>query len=108
MTIDRRIREQDMKFGEVNKTRVLDQDGSTATTQVVYADGEPKMPQRVRYEFRSRVKNEKEEHQEYLDFSNEVAFNLNMLDPVFKLERTKRTMQNGYYYIVKCHTTLEY
>lgn len=108
MTIDRRIREQDIKFGEVNKTRVIDQEGSTATTQVIYTDGEPKMPQRVRYEFRSRVKNERQEQQEYLDFSNEVSSNLMMLDPIFKLERTKRTLENGYYYIVRCYTTLEY
>lgn len=108
MTIDQRVKAQTIKFGEVNKTRVIDGEGSTATTQVIYKDGEPNMPQRVRYEFRSRVKNEKEEQQEYLDFSNEIAFDLKRLDPVFKIERTRRTLDSGYYYVVKCWTTLEY
>ncbi len=108
MTIDQRIKEQTIKFGEVNKTRVIDGDGSTATTQVIYADGTPNMPQRVRYEFRTRVKNITEEQQEYDSFSNEVAYNLKMLDPVFKLERTKRSLENGYYYVVKAYTVLEY
>lgn len=108
MTINQRAKEQTIKFGEVNKTRVIDAEGSTATTQVIYKDYEPNMPQRVRYEFRTRVKNDKEEQQEYLKFSTEVAFDLKMLDPVFRIERSKRNLENGYYYVVKAYTTLEY
>ena len=108
MTIDKRFKEYQIKFGEVEKTRIIDENGSTATSQTIYTDGEPRTPQRVRYSIRQRVKDDKQEHQAYIDFSNEVAYDLKRLDPAFMIERTKTSLDNGYYYVVKCYTVLEY
>lgn len=96
-------------FGSEEVTSILDENGSTATASIDYKGGKPKLPVRRHYKIRERVYSQKEEHAKYLEFSQELAANQSMLDPVWHpRERSKDGDVNGYYYVVKGYTLLEY
>lgn len=96
-------------FGSEEVTSILDDEGSTATASIDYKNGRPKMPVRRHYKIRERVYSHKEEQEKYLEFSTELANSPMMLDPVWHpKERSKDGDANGYYYVVKGYTLLEY
>lgn len=97
-----------VKYGKVETARVLDNNGSTETTQENFNNGLVNTPVRRRYEIKERVTNDKEEFEQYARFSRELEKDKTMLDPAFKIERSKLGDANGYYYTVWCFTRLEY
>lgn len=97
-----------MNFGTTEATKLLDDDGSKETTTENYRAGQVVRPIRKRYEIKTRVHNQKDEQQAYLEFSDELARDKSKLDPVFKIERSNIGDKNGYYYVVSCYSMLEY
>lgn len=95
-------------FGSTEKTKILDEHGSTATTTTKFRSSVVNPPIRTRYTINVRVSNQQEEHEAYLAFSDELARNKSMLDPEWKIEHTKFGDQNGCYYVVKSYTVLSY
>ena len=96
-------------FGSGEVTSILDDNGSTATASIDYKAGKPKLPIRRHYKIRERVHSQAEEQEKYLQFSDELKSNHLLLDPLWlPKERSKDGDQNGYYYVVKCYTLLEY
>lgn len=95
-------------YGAEHTTKVIDDDGSTVTTKENKVAGEVVRPVRKYYEIKTRVHNQKEEHEAYIKFSDEFAHDKSMLDTTVKIERSKVGDTNGYYYVVKCYTQLEY
>lgn len=96
-------------FGSEETTSILDENGSTATASIDYKNGQPKLPVRRHYKIRERVHSQQEEQAKYLQFSEELASNNLMLDPIWlPKERSKDGDANGYYYVVKGYTLLEY
>lgn len=97
-----------VEYGTVEKTSVIDDDGSTLTKVEDYNNGVLKVPQRHVYKMRVRVKNSIDEQKEYMLFSKQLETTPTMLDPVFSIEHSNHGNANGYYYAVKQFTTLEY
>lgn len=97
-----------MEFGTTKTTIILDDNGSTETIIENYHSSEIIKPVRKSYEIKLRVRNQEEEHRAYIDFSDELQRDKTMLDPCFKLEFTKLGRENGFYYVVKCFTQLQY
>lgn len=97
-----------MQFGTQETTKILDDNGSTVTDKVDYKDGVAKRPTRKLYKFRERVHTREEERKKYLEFSVELEDNSNMLDPSWNIERSAIGDKQGYYYVVKSYTLLEY
>ncbi len=95
-------------FGNTKTTTIIDKEGSTKTQEKNIVAGEVKLPIRQRYEWKTRVHSQKEEHQAYISFSDELAKDKTMLDPSFRIEHTKLGDANGYYYTVRTYTQLEY
>lgn len=95
-------------YGAKDTTHVIDDEGSTRTTARNIVNDEIVRPVRQRYEIKTRVHNQREEHEAYLKFSDEFARDRSMLDTYVKIEHSKVGDQNGYYYVVKCYTQLEY
>ena len=74
-----------------------------------YKNGKPKLPVRRHYKIRERVHSQAEEQAKYLQFSEELAANSDMLDPVWiPKERSRDGDKFGFYYVVKGYTLLEY
>ena len=97
-----------VSFGKTKTTQVIDDNGSTKTTERNYMAGEVTKPSREYFEYRHKVQNEKEEHEAYLDFSLSLHNDKTMLDPAFRIERSKIGDKDGYYFVVKCYTRLVY
>jgi hypothetical protein len=95
-------------FGNTKTTNILDDKGSTVTLEKNIVNNEVKKPIRQHYEWKTRVHNQIEEHQAYLSFSDELAHDKTMLDPSFRIEKTKIGNDNGYYYVIRAYTQLEY
>lgn len=95
-----------IQFGKESEAKTLDENGSTVTTVRDFLNGEVKRPIKKHYEIRVRVTNQKEEQQEYLEFSDDVNRDPSKLDPYFRLEKSALGKQNGYYYVIKCYTVL--
>jgi hypothetical protein len=92
-------------FGSTDTATIIDDNGSTIETEESYSNGLPVSPMRKTYNIRVKVNNQKEEHEEYVKFSDQVCNDKTMLKPVFTIERP-----NGrdYYYVVKSYMILEY
>lgn len=97
-----------MEYGTIKTIVILDDNGSTETETINIHKAETIRPVRKSYEIKHRVHNQQEEHQAYLEFSDELQRDKTMLDPCFKLEFTKIGRDNGFYYVVKCYTQLSY
>lgn len=96
-------------FGSVETTKIIDDNGSTITKTTDYKNGMPKSPVRVTFRFRERVYSDQEALKKHLAFSEELAATPSMLDPVWlPKERSKDGDANGYYYVVKGYTLLDY
>lgn len=95
-------------FGSTEKTKILDDEGSTSTTSTTYRGGQVNPPVRTRYTIKVKVKTQQDEHEAYLLFSDELSQNKSMLDPEWKIEHTKFGDDNGCYYVVKSYTVLSY
>lgn len=95
-------------YGTTETTKVIDSNNSTETTAQNIKNNEIVMPVRKRYEIRKRVSSQEQEHHEYTLFSNELSIDKAMLDPSFKIERSRSGDDKGYYYVVRCYTLLEY
>jgi len=95
-----------MRFGKQTETTTLDDDGSTVSVENNIIDYKTVRPIRKRYEYRVRVADKKEEMTEYLKFSDSLT--KDRLDPEFRLEYTRHGNEHGYYYVIKCWSTLEY
>jgi hypothetical protein len=93
-------------FGVEKETINLDDSGSTVTTERKIMNSTIVKPVRRYYEYRVKVKDKKEELTEYLKFSD--SLDKNKLDPGFRIEHTKHGDDTGYYFVVKCYTTLDY
>lgn len=89
-------------------TKLLDDNGSTVTNELNIVKSKSIAPTRKRYEMKYRVNTQKEEHEKMLEFSDELAKNKSMLDPVIRWEHTKLGREHGYYNLVCCYTVLEY
>ena len=97
-----------IQFGKIKTTKV---EGSlTSHIEANMVEGVAVTPKRVRYEERIRVRNAKEEQEEFLRFSDFVhsSPNADLLSPEFRIEYSKQGQKEGYYYIVKCWSCLEY
>lgn len=97
-----------MEYGTLETTHILDNNGSTVTKEVNYVKSETNKPVRNKYRIKKRVHNQREEHEAYIEFSNDISRDKSKLDPAFQIERTKLGNDNGYYYVVLCYTQLEY
>lgn len=95
-----------MKFGKTYETIALDERGSFVTIENNFSKGFEVGNARKRFEHRVQVSNSKDEMMEYLSFSDGLKANPDRLDGEFRIERNKRGDAEGYYYIVKCWTTL--
>jgi hypothetical protein len=95
-----------MKYGLQRVTTVIDDNGSTITTETNIRAYKPVKPTRKYSEIRERVKNKKEEMTEYLKFTE--SMDEKKLDPSFRIERTREGDAKGYYYIVKAWTEVQY
>lgn len=93
-------------FGKVKETIPLDDSGSTVTVERNMVKSEVVKPVRRYYEYRVRVTDRKEEMVEYLKFSDSLSEE--KLDPGFRIERTKQGNLEGYYFVVKTYTVLDY
>lgn len=69
-------------------------------------NGKSIKPVRRHYEYRVKVKDKKEEMTEYLKFSDNLT--PEKLDPGFRIETTAHGNDNGYYFVIKAYTTLDY
>lgn len=96
------------KFGMVETKQVIDTDGSTVTTTEKLRKGIVNPPVRRYYEMRKRVASEKDEFEEYAEFSLDIRNDKSMIEPAFRIERSKVGDLEGYYYVVRCYTRLEY
>jgi hypothetical protein len=65
-------------------------------------------PVRHRFKIREKVTNQREEHEAYVKFSDDLKQDPTMLEPAFEIEHTKAGKDAGYYFVVKCYTKLEY
>lgn len=99
---------KDILYGKIETKEVLDDDGSTIMTVNNIVKGVVNKPIRRNYEIKKRVTSEKEELEHYLQFSKDIASDRTMLDPAFKVERSKIGDVNGYYYVARCYTRFEY
>lgn len=95
-------------YGAQKTTQVIDDNGSTITTAKNIVNDEVVRPVRQYYEVKTRVHNEREEHEAYIEFSDDLRKDKSMLDPNWRIERSKIGNDNGYYYVVRCWTCLEY
>ena len=97
-----------IQFGKISTTKV--EGGITSHVETNMVNGAVVSPKRVRYEERIRVHNAKAEQEEYLRFSDFVHNhpNADLLSPEFRIEYSKLGQKDGYYYIVKCWSCLEY
>lgn len=97
-----------IQFGKIKMTKI---DGNiTSHVETNMVNGAAVTPRRARYEERVRVHNAREEQEEYLRFSDFVHShpNADLLSPEFRIEFSKQGQKEGYYYIVKCWSCLEY
>ena len=97
-----------LEFGNINTTMVIDDHGSTIETDETLANNLQKGPIKKTYNIRTRVHSQTEEHAEYVRFSDDIKRDRTMLLPSFALEHNKIGDDNGYYYVVKTYTILEY
>lgn len=98
-----------IQFGEHEITKILDDDGSTETTVMNYANNKLKRPIRHKFSMRVRVFSHDEALEKYGEFGKELAERPEMLDPTWQpKERSKDGDENGYFYVVKGYTILEY
>jgi hypothetical protein len=97
---------KDILFGAIAPTQLIDDNGSTKTTETKIHNGQTTGPVRVRYEIRHRTKKDD------LLFPSQVISDLltdmMKLDTLIRLEKTKTGEQEGYYNLVSCYTVLEY
>lgn len=108
MSIKGWIRDRDVQYGEIIRTKVIDEDGSTSTLHVKKNAGETISPVRTKYVIRVKVKNLESEQEIYKRFSDELSMDDAMLDPSFRIERGPVGKRAGYYYVIKEFTQLEY
>lgn len=94
------------KFGTIRETRELDDIGSKVTTERKYVNSSINYPVRRFYEYRIKVHSKKEEMTEYIRFTD--SLDESRVDPSWRIEQTIHGKANGYYFIVKNYTTLEY
>lgn len=96
-------------YGAHEETRLLDDQGSVVTTIRDYKDGKVKMPVRHKFTFRIRVHSDAEAKQKYDEFALKLTESPEILNPSWlPKERSKDGDANGYYYVVKSYTVLEY
>jgi hypothetical protein len=95
-----------LDFGVEKETTTLDDSGSTVTVERKWMNSTIVKPVRRYYEHRVKVKDKKEEFAEYIKFSDGLT--KDKLDPAFRVEHTKHGDETGYYFVVKCYTTLDY
>ena len=93
-----------INFGRIMESRMEDLKGDNIrTTEKNYRDGKVVFPVRERIEERIFVKNQTEEHEEYLKFSDELKRDKTMLDPAWRIEIRNR--DDGYY-VIKSYSRL--
>lgn len=97
-----------MLFGTETITHITDENGSKVVKEVSYFRSKPNLPIRITVSPRVKVMNQKQEHEEYAKFSDEIAKDTKKLDPCFKIEHTSLGDKNGYYYVVPSYTILQY
>lgn len=93
-----------MRYGSERITTTLDAEGSTLTVETKYKEHQVMPPIRKEYQIRIKVKDKKQELEEYLRFSDETK---DKIDPQFKIEHSAIGNQQGFYYVVKVYTVLE-
>lgn len=96
------------QFGTEETTRVIDSNGSTETLVENIRDWETVKPSRRKFAIRKKVTSQAQEFEEYYAFSDELAKDKSKLEPAFRIERSKVGDDNGFYYVVRCYTQLEY
>lgn len=95
-----------MEFGKI-VIQGLDENGNYAETEQNIVDGMVNSPISQTIEERVKVADLKEEMEEYVKFSNFIhQEGKNIIRPMFKIENSRNSRKNGYYYIVKCYTKL--
>lgn len=96
-----------MDFGTEEITTITDDNGSSVTLHRNYVRGDIIRPVKHYYAEKKRVRNQKEELEVILQFSDRIKGDPTMLDPQFKYEKSKLGDANGYYNVVLCYTKLE-
>lgn len=100
------MNEKDMQFGAKAKTSVVDEHGSTVTINESVKNGRTVAPIRYNYNFRVRVNSRTDELMAYEEFSSQISEDRGMIDPQWKVERSRLGEENGFYYVVKSYTRL--
>ncbi len=93
-----------MQYGKEVTVSQLDDQGSLHTKERNVRAGDNVYPIRHHWEMRIKVKNDQQELQEYLAFSDELKGG-KKLDPAFRIEG--KDSAKPFYYVVKCWTELE-
>ena len=96
-----------MQFGAVTETTTLDDDGSTLSVKKNYSAGNVIGAIRKRFEIRCKVRDAKQEMEEFLQFSDDIRANKDIKrEAALRFEYTGHGNENGYYYVVKCWTEI--
>lgn len=98
--------EPDIKYGGTETTYTLDEHGSTITDVRNFHGGNMIETCSKRYKLRVKVHNDREEQEEYAKFSKLISEDDTVIDPTFRIEKSKLTPQKGYYFVVKEYTVL--
>jgi hypothetical protein len=95
-------------YGSTERTQILDEQGSTVTTETKFRAGVPNWPVRMRYHILHKCSSQRQEHEAYMLFSNQLVSDKTMLDPAVSIEHTKHGDEAGYYFLKTSYTKLEY
>lgn len=101
-----------MKYGRETEVILLDDEGSTVSTEARIHEGVVKANPLKMFEVKVRVSNEQDVFTEFLKFSKALADNerlytsedTNKYDPSFRIEKNKKTTTYGFYYVWKTWT----
>lgn len=95
-----------VRYGTVERSKIIDDNGSTVTQIKKYEDYVAVGPERLRFAIRHRT--DKTSLQTIAEIANDLLNDLTKLDAELKLEKTKSGEQQGYFNLVECYTVLEY
>jgi len=95
-------------YGSSEKTEILDDNGSTEATITQFYDGKQSRPVRHRYRIKRKVTSHLEEEEVFKEFMRERLTDKTILDPAIEFEYSPKGVKEGYYFVIKCYTKLEY
>lgn len=98
-----------VKYGSVAKTTLMDDGISNITSTTKYRSGLPSRPTKVRYQIYKKIgPTQKDEHDAYLEFSDELAKDDKMFEPATEILTKTDGNGNKNRYFIKSYTRLEF